>query len=85
MKGWIVNFRLGRNKYYPRQMIIEVEGVGYKDFHRLIGRKVVWNHPVSGEKFIGRIVKQHGKRGRVIAYFRKQLPGQAIGTEVEVL
>ncbi len=83
MKGWILSFRLGRKRYYPRQVIIEVENpVGP---HQLIGRKVVWVHP-KGKKFIGKIVREHGNRGtRFIAYFRRQLPGIALGSEVNIV
>ncbi len=50
----------------------------------LIGRKVVWRTP-TGRKMYGRILKPHGKRGEVKAYFRPGLPGQALGDYVEIL
>lgn len=83
MRGWILSFRLGRKRYYPRQVIIEVEGKPAP--HLVIGRKVVWTHP-NGKKFIGKIVRKHGARGNnFIAYFRRQLPGIALGSEVAIL
>ncbi len=85
MKGWIVHFRLGGNRYYPRQVILEIPGIKSRDFYKLIGRKVVWKNPQTNKKFVGKIVRQHGKGGRVIAVFRKSLPGQALGTEVEII
>jgi large subunit ribosomal protein L35Ae len=44
---------------------------------------VVW----KGEKkqFIGRIVGFHGKNGAVRVKFRKGIPGQALGTIVELI
>jgi len=51
---------------------------------RLIGRKVVWRTP-TGRKMYGRILKPHGNRGEVKAYFRPGLPGQALGDYVEIL
>lgn len=84
MKGRIIGFRLGGNRYYPRQLIIEVESVG-EDIGVVIGRKVVWVHPVSGQKFIGKIVRRHGRRNHFIAYFRNPPPGQAKGTSVAII
>ncbi len=49
---------------------------------QLIGRKVIW----KGEKrqFVGKIVGFHGKNGAVRVKFKKGVPGQAIGTNVEL-
>jgi len=83
VRGWILSFRLGRKRYYPRQVIIEVEEGAA--IHLVIGRKVVWTHP-NGKKFIGKIVRKHGARSnKFIAYFRRQLPGIALGSEVAIL
>jgi large subunit ribosomal protein L35Ae len=49
----------------------------------LIGRKVVWKQGKS--KLIGKIVGLHGKKGVVRAKFRKGVPGQALGTTVELV
>ncbi len=50
---------------------------------QLIGRKVAWK---SGKnKIIGKIVDTHGNKGLVRAKFRKGLPGQALGTTVELV
>ena len=50
---------------------------------QLIGRKVVWKQ--EKKALIGKIVGTHGKKGVVRARFRKGLPGQAIGTLVELI
>jgi large subunit ribosomal protein L35Ae len=50
---------------------------------QLIGRKVVWkgkNRDISGK-----IVGFHGKNGVVRVKFKKGLPGQAIGTTVQLV
>jgi len=44
LRGRIVGHRLGGNRYYPRQLIIEVEGVG-EDISAVIGRRVVVGAP----------------------------------------
>ncbi len=85
MKGKIVSFRRGGNRYYPLQAIVEVEGAGVGDFHKLVGKKVVWRHPLTGAVFTGRIVRLHGRRGRVIVRFKRQPPGEAVGREVEIV
>jgi large subunit ribosomal protein L35Ae len=50
---------------------------------QLIGRKVVLKY--GKNEFIGKIVRLHGKKGVVTAKFRKGVPGQAIGTTVELV
>ncbi len=84
MRGRIVSFRCGGNRYYALQAIVEVEGATEKDFYRLVGRRVIWRHPRTGEVYAGRIVRLHGRRGRVIARFRRQPPGEAVGGEVTI-
>ncbi len=83
MRGRVASFRRGGNRYYGRQVIIVVQDAE-GGFHRLVGRRVVWKHPKTGEVFSGRIVRLHGRRGRVIAYFKRQLPGEAVGSVVEI-
>jgi len=50
---------------------------------QLIGRKVVWKQ--GKNKFMGKIVGLHGKNGLVRVKFRKGVPGQALGTTVELV
>jgi len=47
-----------------------------------MGRKVVW--PVGKHEARGKIVALRGKNGLVRARFRKGVPGQALGTLVEI-
>jgi len=49
----------------------------------LIGRKVAW--PVGEHKVRGKIVALHGKNGLVRARFRKGIPGQALGSPMEII
>jgi len=82
VEAYIISFKRGGNTQNQRQVIIEVPGVeGPGEAARLIGRKIVWRNPVSSVEFRGKIVRLHGRRGRLVAYFRKPLPGQAIGTK----
>ncbi|HEX9862906.1 MAG TPA: 50S ribosomal protein L35ae, partial [Candidatus Bathyarchaeia archaeon] len=50
---------------------------------QLIGRKVVWKQ--GKNKFVGKIAGFHGKNGVVRVKFRKGVPGQALGTPVELV
>ncbi|NJD99476.1 50S ribosomal protein L35ae [Thermococcus sp. LS1] len=66
-------------------MILKPLGVdGREQAARLVGRKVVWRTP-TGKKMVGKILKPHGNRGEVKAYFKPGLPGQALGDYVEIL
>ena len=39
----------------------------------------------KGNEIVGKITRVHGKKGAVIARFNKGLPGQAIGTSVQII
>lgn len=85
MKGTILNYRGSHKQQNPRQMLVRVEGVDNKEAAaKLKGKKAVWTSP-SGKKIIGILAKPHGNKGVVRVHFReKGLPGQALGTEVEI-
>ena len=84
MKGLIINYRRGLKTQTPRQYIIEVEGISTKNAtEKLRGKKVVWKTK-AGKSMIGKIMQAHGAKGAVRAKFEKGLPGQAIGTKVEI-
>jgi large subunit ribosomal protein L35Ae len=50
---------------------------------QLIGQKVLWKG--ENKKLIGRIMGFHGKNGVVRVKFKKGVPGQALGTTVELV
>ncbi|MDO8646808.1 MAG: 50S ribosomal protein L35ae [Candidatus Diapherotrites archaeon] len=84
MKGLIINYRRGLKTQTPRQYIIEVEGISTKNAtEKLRGKKVVWKTK-AGKSMAGKIMQAHGAKGAVRAKFDKGLPGQAIGTKVEI-
>ncbi|MEM0093700.1 MAG: 50S ribosomal protein L35ae [Thermofilum sp.] len=84
-KAYILSYQRGCKTQNERYAIVEVEGVSSRsEACALIGRKVVWKNPISGELFTGRIVDVHGCSGRLRARFAKPLPGQAIGSEAKV-
>jgi len=82
--GFIVNYRKGPKTQTSKECLLkfpEVESLS--EASRLIGSKVTW--PAGERKCIGRIVALHGKKGLVRARFRKGVPGQAIGSFVEII
>ncbi|MEM4181662.1 MAG: 50S ribosomal protein L35ae [Candidatus Pacearchaeota archaeon] len=81
----IVQFRRGRHTQTPRHFILSIEGVeDKKKAQEYIGKEVVWTSK-SNEKIKGKIAATHGNKGRVRAIFEKGLPGQALGTKLELI
>ncbi len=84
MKGKVLQFRRGRHTVHEKHFILEVEGVKTKEeAKKLAGRNVEWKSP-AGKIIKGKISDSHGNKGMARAIFEKGLPGQAVGTEVEV-
>ena len=84
MKAKVVQFRRGRHVIHERHFLIRVEEVSSReDAGKLVGKDVEWKSP-AGKIIKGKISSAHGNNGVVRAIFEKGLPGQAIGTEVEV-
>jgi len=83
-QGIIVNYRIGPKNQRSKECIIQfAHAKSVSKASRLIGRKVAWK---SGKnKIIGKIVDLHGTKGLVRARFRRGLPGQALGTTVELV
>ncbi len=82
MKAIIVSYRRGRHTVHPNQAIIKIEGIEERSkAFTFAGKKVVYSTK-SGKVIKGVISKAHGKKGLVVARFKKGLPGQAIGKEV---
>ena len=85
MKGKVVNYRGGRRTQYTNQFVILPEGISKKEeAKKILGKKLEWLTP-SKKKISGEITRVHGSKGAVIGRFEKGLPGQALGTDVEIL
>lgn len=80
MIGIVHNYRRGRHTQYTNQIIIKINGVDNKeDAKKFLGYNVIWISPGKRRRiFIGKITRVHGNKGKVIARFRKGLPGQII-------
>ncbi|WP_455368990.1 50S ribosomal protein L35ae [[Eubacterium] cellulosolvens] len=84
ISGIFVNFRQGMFRQYPHNILIRIPGIdSANSAAKYIGKKVVWRSE-SGKKLIGKVVKTHGRNGVLIGRFKKSLPGQAIGSSVEI-
>ena len=72
----IVSYRRGSNDQNPNQVIVRFPS--YQDACNAIGKRLVFED-TKGNKYIGKVLRPHGKRGAAIATFRPNLPGQALG------
>ena len=82
--GRITNYRIGNSTQFSRECLIQFAHVDLvAQAGHIIGQKVVWKG--ENKKLIGKIVGFHGKNGVVKVKFRKGVPGQALGTTVELV
>lgn len=85
MRGIVVSQRRGRNSIHEYQAIVEVGGVTSREqASTLRGKRVVWTTP-GGRKMVGKVLAPHGNKGRVRVRFPDGVPGQMIGSVVEIL
>ena len=83
LKGVVVSCRRGPKTQRPRECLILFHGVkSVSEAGQLIGRKITW--PSGERKCIGKIVALHARKGLVKVRFRKGLPGNALGSLVEI-
>ena len=84
MKGIIVNFRGSRRRKNFSQLILKVEGSTDKDKAKdLLSKEVKWK-TVTGKEIKGKVIGVHGNSGAVMAKFERGLPGQSLGSNVEI-
>ena len=82
--GTILNYRIGIGTQNPKECLIQFTHVNSASLAgQLLNRKVVWKQ--GDIKLIGTIVGSHGKKGVVKVKFHKGVPGQALGTTVELV
>ncbi len=80
--GRITNYRIGIKTQQSKECLIEFNNINSAQAGQLVGQKVVWTN--SKKKFTGKIMGLHGRNGMVRVRFRIPVPGQAIGTMVEL-
>jgi large subunit ribosomal protein L35Ae len=86
MEGTIINYRMSRHRCDGNYMVIQPVGVDNKEgAEKLIGKIATWITPGKDKNEIkGKIVNFHGRNGAVRVLFEKGLPGQALGTKVNI-
>ena len=84
MEGIIANFKRNRHTQKGNHMIVLVEGVERKDKAKpLVGKEVVWKSPANKE-IKGKVASSHGNKGAIRVIFETGMPGQSLGTKVEI-
>lgn len=82
--GTILNYRIGIGTQNPNECLIQFAHVKSSGLAgQLFNRKVVWKQ--GAVKLVGKIAGAHGKNGIVVVKFKKGVPGQALGTTVELI
>lgn len=85
MQATIVSFRRGKHTQRTNQLLLEIEGMNNKaKASKFIGKRVVWQSK-AGRKIFGKITQTHGNKGVVRARFSKGLPGEVLGSKIEIL
>lgn len=84
MEAIVANFRRGKRTQKLKHMILKAAGIDDKEkAAKLVGKKVTWTSP-AGKKLHGEIRAVHGNSGAVRAIFEHGLPGQSIGTKINI-
>ena len=84
MKAVIINFRQGKHTQTNNQMVVKVEGVDSRDKAAgFVGKSIAWKSP-AGKELTGKIASAHGNKGAVRVLFETGMPGQSVGSAVEV-
>jgi len=82
--GRITNYRIGPKSQTPKECLIEFQGITSASLAgKLVGQKVSWK--LGKSIMLGQVKGLHGRNGIVKVRFRHGVPGQAIGTVVELL
>jgi ribosomal protein L35AE/L33A len=82
--GTIVNYRIGIRTQMPKWCLIQIMGENTaSNVGQLVGRKMIVKF--GKNRFVGRIMDLHGKKGVVKVKFQKGILEQALGAKVELL
>jgi len=83
VKGVIVGYRRGSARQYNNQVLVQLF-VEPKEVHSFVGARIVASDS-HGNVYRGRVVKVHSaKHCIVVARFEPNIPGQLIGSLVDV-
>jgi ribosomal protein L35AE/L33A len=82
MLGVVQNYRRGPKSQKAKDSLIKIFDSEDKK-SVIIGLKVGW--PRNNPRIFGKIIQPHGRTGTYRVKFSKNLPGQALGTQVIIL
>ncbi len=84
MQGRVVNFRGNIRMQRYNYLLITVPGIDSKEkATSLVGKTVLWKSPANRE-IQGKITAPHGDGGTIRAIFEQGMPGQCLGTVVDI-
>jgi large subunit ribosomal protein L35Ae len=85
VKALFHGYRSALHSQRNKQILLKIHHIDDKDAAaKYIGRKIVWRS-LKNKKLTGKITGVHGRNGVLKASFKKGLPAQAIGTELEII
>ncbi len=86
IEGKVIQFRRGRHVIHERHFILDFGFKSMQEAGKAVGKEVEWTSHGKNKKIIkGKVSSAHGNKGLVRAIFEKGLPGQSIGTKVEII
>lgn len=84
MKAIVNSYRGSHKTQNSRQIIaVSAELDSREKADKLKGKKAVWTTK-SGKLIEGEVAGAHGNKGALKIRFEKGLPGQALGSEIEI-
>ena len=84
MKGMIKSYRRSIHCQTPNQLVVVVPSVDTREkAQELVGKKAVWTTPAKNE-IKGEVRSAHGNSGALRVLMEKGMPGQCLGTEIQI-
>lgn len=82
--GVITSYRRGPKTQRNTDLILLIPGIkSGREASKFIGRRVEYR--LSGKVLSGKILRIHGKTGKVLVRFNQGPPGQILGSKVVIL
>lgn len=82
--GVITSYRRGPKTQRNTDLVLYIPGVrSGREASKFIGRRVEYRLP--GKVLSGKILRTHGKTGKVLVHFNQGPPGQILGSKVLIL
>ncbi|ALU11331.1 50S ribosomal protein L35 [Ignicoccus islandicus DSM 13165] len=76
MEAIITSYRRGSNDQNVHQVLVRFPSVN--DAKMALGKRIIYEDS-KGNKYVGKVLRLHGRKGVAIAVFKPNLPGQALG------